>query len=236
MGLQGARSTGGGLDEELYRLVGKIVCVEQEVANKVEMCVASKRNEAERHADMPGGGRGAVAAAGVPGSSARIREKVKYLKYYWGEMESGRRHGVSVEQFVSYIIESDSNRGTVAHSTVVHNDGTLTNVQEDRDSSAADLEGFLRGAYRALDAIDRLCAHMGLDDYAEYVRQRREAGRRKAGGAGGLHARVDARRGVGGQGTSTAPAPRAGVPIQFYSDAPRGLAWTAVRRARGERP
>lgn len=215
--LYGGLSPGEGA-EELYRLAGKIVCVEQEVANKVEMCVALKRNEEGRNAgaEMPTGepgtegeeapsplpGQDGGAPADIPGKSAEIGKKAQYLKYYWGEMETGRRLGVSGEQFASYIADAGSVRNTVAHSTAVHSDGTLTNVQEGRDLDAADLERFLRRTYRALHFIDRLCGHMGLDDYAGYVRQRREEGAGRGGGG----------RGAGKGGGGRRQRPRAASP------------------------
>ena len=192
--------------DELYRLAGRIVCVEQEVANKVEMCVASKRNEGDRRARAAQGGgadggeariappgHDAGAPSDVPDNSARISEKVKYLKYYWREMRAGWQHGVSEDQFAGHVIEADASRAIVAHSSIVHNDGTLTNVQRGTNCGVEDLEGFLRGVYRALDSINMLCEYMGLDDYAGYVRQRQGgAGRRGAAGdgaAGGAAAR-----------------------------------------------
>jgi len=190
--------------DELYRLAGKIVCVVQEVANKVEMCVASKRNERDRYARvsqdsdgarsreprMPPPGQGTGALVDVPDNNASIKEKVKYLKYYWREMRVRWQYGVSEEQFASYIIGSDGNRNIVAHSTVVHNDGTLTNVQKGTDYRVEDLERFLSEAYRARDSIDRLCEYMDQNDYAAYVRQRQAgAGRRPKRRRGGRSAR-----------------------------------------------
>lgn len=180
--------------EELYRLAGKVVCVEQEVANKVEMCVASRRNAKGREAgDAQGDGvtragdaeppipsPGGSAPTDVPGSRAETREKVKYLKYYWKEMRTRWRLYVSEGQFASYVIDSYSNRCAVAHSTIVGDGRALTNVHEGRDFGVSDLEGFLGRTYRALDAINMLCKYMGLDDYAGYVRQRRVEG--KGGG------------------------------------------------------
>jgi len=183
-------ATAGKDVEELYRLAGKIVCVEQEVANKVEMCVASRRGEVDRHAGArtPGGtGAGAGdaepalllpgqggAPAGIPDNRARTKEKVDYLKYYWRRMAAGRHGEVGEDRFANYIAESDRNRGTVAHSTVVDEGDVLTNVREGKECSRVDLVEFLRHTYLSLDAIDRLCEYMGLDDYAGYVRQRRE--------------------------------------------------------------
>lgn len=217
------REPGGG-NEELYRLAGKIVCVEQEVANKVEMCVASKRNERDRRAaavpddvgaegtearKSPLGQDGGEPPA-VPDSRARVKEKVKYLKYHWREMRASWRLGVSEEQFAEYVMEADANRAIVAHSTVVHNDGTLTNVQKGTDCDATDLEGFLKGAYRALDSIDLLCEYMDLDDYAGYVRQRRAGATPGPGGRRGGRAARGANRATGGEpGKGRGPATRA---------------------------
>jgi len=52
--------------EGLYRLAGEIVCVEQGVANRVEMCVAHMRNEVRRDG-----------SAGMPGDSAREAPKAE---------------------------------------------------------------------------------------------------------------------------------------------------------------
>lgn len=182
---------GGGREGDLYRLAGEIVCVEQGVANRVEMCVAHMRNEVHRDASagMPGGrargapgawpppGHGAGAPDGIPGRSAEIGEKVRYLRYHWRVMEGRRPRGVSDERFASYVMGAEAGRNTVAHSTVVrHGSGVLTNVREGREFGAAELGGLLGRIYRALGYMDRLCAHMGLDDYAGYVGQRRAEG------------------------------------------------------------
>lgn len=217
-GAQAIRDPHNAGAEELYRLVGKIVCVGQEVANKVEMCVASKRNERAREArGAPGDDVGVSAkpaapfpgqdgAGGVPGSDAGVGKKARYLKYHWREMRKRRRLGVSEEEFAGYVTESGDDRNTVAHSTIVHNGDTLTNVREGIDISAADLEGFLVLTYRARDAINLLCEHMGLDDYAGYVRQRKEAS------VGGRAARRAGSAAGGGPVAGRAPASRGRAP------------------------
>lgn len=219
--------------EELYRLAGKIVCVEQEVANKVEMCVASRRNERDRYASarIPGDirprardvrpamllpGQDGV-PADIPDNRARMGEKVDYLKYYWRRMAAGRQGEVGDDKFAGYIAESDRNRDTVAHSTVVRNGGVLTNVREGRECSRADLVGFLEQTYLSLRAIDRLCEYMGLDDYAGYVRQRREERNQAKGRRPGRKRGSGARR----QGARAA-SPGRGAPPRAGATGQRG--------------
>ena len=195
-----ARSDG---DRELYGLAGEIACVAQEVANRVEMCVASKRHERDRlsNANMPGAdrpkavveaevplpGRNVGEPVGIPGSRARMGEKADYLKYHWRRMSAGRQGEVDEDRFAAYVTGSDAARNTVAHSTASRAGGALINVREGRKCGKADLEEFLGRAYLALDAMDRLCLHMGLD-YDEYVRQRLDEAALGADGKSGTQA------------------------------------------------
>lgn len=201
-GRDGKAAAGDGQDAELYRLAGEIVCVEQGVANRVEMCVAHMRNEAHRDASValqgsharealgagsvtPLPGRDAGAPGGIPGRNAGIGEKVRYLRQHWRVMEGRRPRGVSDVQFAGYVMDADASRNTVAHCTVVrYGSGVLTNVREGRECDAAELGRLLGRIHRALGLINRLCAHMGLDDYAGYVRYVRRRGARRAAGGG----------------------------------------------------
>lgn len=202
--------------EELYRLAGKVVCVEQEVENKVEMCASRVRDREAREASrLIPGDSGAQAARGdatllpergghEPGADAGIKEKVKLLRRDWEDMESRNRHGISYDQFAGHVVESHRNRCVVAHSTIVRNGEALTNVQKDRDIGVADLERFLARVHLALDAINLLCGHMGLDDYPGYVRQRR--GERRTGRRRGRARQARRRRAARPGSVTAAPA------------------------------
>lgn len=163
---------------EMYRLVGAIVCTEQEVANKIEMCVEHLRNAQEESHGMPGSVMGGTTMqhtpeTRVPEKKENIEKKANCLKPYRLRAETGL-YRISGEEFVRRIMDSENNRNTIAHSVIVRGGGTVKNLRWRAEHTKEDLERSLEGIRCTLLLVNRLYLHFGLEDCDEVVRRARK--------------------------------------------------------------
>lgn len=168
---RGAESAGspGGADgrqiDELHRLVGRIVAVDQEVVNKVGMCVAS----GERRGARPGPGAEPAPRPDGAKRPRRVEENVKLLELYWNEMVGVDPDAASYADFANHVRGSHQGRNMVAHGAVARREGAIKNVKERRVYMREDLEAQLGLTLRAREDVNRIYRHLGLADYEEYM-------------------------------------------------------------------
>lgn len=175
---QGVRtSPPNGRFGELYRLVGAIVCTEQEIANKIEMCVERLRDAQADSRGISGSVMGGTAMrhtpeTRVPERKENIKKKANCLKPYWLMVETGSSR-ISGEEFARRVTDSEQSRDTIAHSVIVRGGDTVKNLRWGAEYKKADLERSLEGIRRTLLLVNRLYLHFGLGDYDEAVRRAR---------------------------------------------------------------